>query len=125
MSDKIHNISIRIADLPRIQLTVPYSQEPLVRRAEENINGLWKKWKERDEFRDKSSAEVLAMVTFRFAQLYYSNLEAGESLDSMLDGMEQTFDSLLLDDITKSDTGIQKPRPERHMPTHHARLTLS
>ena len=98
MSDKIHNISIRIADLPRIQLTVPYSQEPLVRRAEENINGLWKKW--RDEFRDKSSAEVLAMVTFRFAQLYYSNLEAGESLESMLDGMEQTFDSLLLDDIT-------------------------
>ena len=82
MSDKIHNISIRIADLPRIQLTVPHSQEPLVRRAEENINGLWK------------------MVTFRFAQLYYSNLEAGESLDSMLDGMEQTFDSLLLDDIT-------------------------
>ena len=100
MSDKIHNISIRIADLPRIQLTVPHSQEPLVRRAEENINGLWKKWKERDEFRDKSSAEVLAMVTFRFAQLYYSNLEAGESLDSMLDGMEQTFDSLLLNDIT-------------------------
>lgn len=100
MSDKIHNISIRIADLPRIQLNVPYSQEPLVRRAEENINGLWKKWKERDEFRDKSSAEVLAMVTFRFAQLYYSNLEAGESLDSMLDEMEQTFDGLLLDDIT-------------------------
>lgn len=100
MSDKIHNISIRIADLPRIHLNVPYSQEPLVRRAEENINGLWKKWKERDEFRDKSSAEVLAMVTFRFAQLYYSNLEAGENLDSMLDGMEQTFDGLLLDDIT-------------------------
>lgn len=100
MSDKIHNISIRIADLPRIQLAVPSSQEPLVRRAEENINGLWRKWKERDEFRDKTSAEVLAMVTFRFAQLYYSNLEAGESLDRILDDMEQTFDGLLLDDIT-------------------------
>ena len=47
MSEKKHNISIHIADLPRIQLNVPLSQEPLVRRAEENINGLWKKWKEK------------------------------------------------------------------------------
>lgn len=99
MYEIIHNISIRIADLPRIPLTVPESQEPLVRRAEENINGLWKKWKERDEFRDKSSAEVLAMVTFRFAQLYYSNLEAAESLDHILGSLEQELDSLLLDDI--------------------------
>lgn len=99
MSDKEYNISIRIADLPRIQLWVPQNQEALVRRAEENINGLWKKWKEREEFRDKSSAEVLAMVTFRFAQLYYSNLEANEGLDRVLGEMEQQFDRLLLDDI--------------------------
>lgn len=100
MSEKLHNISIRIADQPRIQLSVPYSQEPLVRRAEENINGLWRKWKERDEFRDKTSAEVLAMVTFRFAQLYYSNLEATENLDRVLDNMEQNLDKLLLEDLT-------------------------
>lgn len=99
MSEKKHNISIHIADLPRIQLNVPLSQEPLVRRAEENINGLWKKWKEKDEFSDKSSAEIMAMVTFRFAQLYYSNLEAAESLDRVLNDLEQEFDYLLLEDV--------------------------
>ena len=104
MSDEIQYISISIADLPRIRLSIPNSQVPLVRRVEENINGLWRKWKERDDFRDKSSAEVLAMVTFRFAQLYYSNMEAVAHLEETLGGMEQTFDSLLLDDIV-SDSG--------------------
>lgn len=99
MSDKLHNISIRIADLPRIHLTVPPSQDELVRRAEDNINGLWKKWKEREEFRDKSSAEVLAMVTFRFAQLYYSNLEASDGVGRVLEELEQSFDALLLEDV--------------------------
>lgn len=105
MSDKIHKISIRIADLPRIPLSVPLSQEPLVRRAEENINGLWRKWKEREEFRDKSSAEVLAMVTFRFAQLYYGNLESSENVDAVLSRLEQTFDDLLLEDVAPVGTG--------------------
>ncbi|MDE6065858.1 MAG: hypothetical protein K2G27_03455 [Duncaniella sp.] len=105
MSDEIQYISISIADLPRIRLSIPNSQVPLVRRVEENINGLWRKWKERDDFRDKSSAEVLAMVTFRFAQLYYSNMEAVAHLEETLGGMEQTFDALLLDDIV-SDSGI-------------------
>ena len=101
MFEKKHNISIHIADLPRMQLNVPLSQEPLVRRAEENINGLWKQWREKDEFSDRSSAEILAMVTFRFAQLYYTNLEAAESIDRVLDGLEQEFDSLLLEDVVQ------------------------
>ena len=102
MSDEIQYISISIADLPRIRLSIPNSQVPLVRRVEENINGLWRKWKERDDFRDKSSAEVLAMVTFRFAQLYHSNVEAAAHLEETLRGMEQSLDALLLDDIVSN-----------------------
>lgn len=99
MSDEIQYISIRIADLPPIRLSIPRSQVSLAKRVEESINGLWSKWKERDDFRDKSSAEILAMVTFRFAQLYYSNVEAAAHLEETLKEMEQSFDALLLDDI--------------------------
>ena len=99
MKDKPLNITIRIADLPRIPLTIPASSEELVRRAEENINALWNRWKDKEEFREKSSAEVLAMVTFRFAQLYYANLEASASLQDTLASIETRFDELLLRDI--------------------------
>ncbi|MBD5252119.1 MAG: cell division protein ZapA [Bacteroides sp.] len=99
MTDKQLNITIRIADLPRIPLSIPASREELVRRAEENINILWNRWKEREEFKDKSSAEILAMVTFRFAQLYYANLDASENLMQTLADLEANFDRLLLRDV--------------------------
>lgn len=99
MNDKQLNITIRIADLPRIPLTVPASREGLVRRAEENINILWHRWRNREEFKDKSSAEILAMVTFRFAQLYYENMDASETLRQTLAGLEADFDRLLLQDV--------------------------
>ncbi|MCI9285047.1 MAG: cell division protein ZapA [Muribaculaceae bacterium] len=102
MTDRQLNITIRIADLPRIPLRIPQREEEVVRRAEANINSLWEKWSAMDEFREKSSAEVLAMVTFRFAQLYYSNLEASQKLDAMLQGLEKELDSLLLQDITQA-----------------------
>lgn len=99
MNDKLLNITIRIADLPRIPLTIPARSEELVRRAEENINALWHRWKDKEEFSEKSSAEVLAMVTFRFAQLYYANLEASASLQDTLASIEASFDELLLRDV--------------------------
>ncbi|MCM1162950.1 MAG: cell division protein ZapA [Muribaculaceae bacterium] len=97
--DRIINISIRIADQPRIPLRIPAHQEETVRRAEENINALWQAWKAKEEFSDKSPAEILAMVTFRFAQLYYSNLEASQNIDKVLAGLESSFDDLLLEDV--------------------------
>ncbi len=98
-SDRIINISIRIADLPRIPLRIPRDQEETARRAEANINELWQKWSAKEEFSDKSPAEILAMVTFRFAQLYYSNLEASQNLGKVLAGLESSFDDLLLEDV--------------------------
>lgn len=99
MQDRIINISIRIADLPRIPLRIPQREEEIVRRAEANINSLWEKWSDMEEFREKTSAQVLAMVTFRFAQMYYSNLEGAEKLDATLQGLEGDLDNLLLNDI--------------------------
>lgn len=99
MTDRQLNISIRIADLPRIPLRIPAGQEEIVRLAESKINELWRNWSAKEEFRDKTSAEVLAMVTFRFAQLYYSNAETSQKLNTILEELEKEFDSLLLQDI--------------------------
>ncbi len=104
MTDRKLNISIRIADQPRIPMTVPASEEEIVRRAEANINELWRSWSAKDEFRDMSSTEILAMVTFRFAWLYFSHVETSRRLDSILEGLEKEFDSLLLQDIIPAGT---------------------
>ncbi len=102
--ERFLNISIRIATLPRIPIRCPAGQEAIVRKAEESINELWEKWSVKEEFSDKSPAQILAMVTFRFAQLYYGNLEASRNLDSVLEGLENSFDSILLEDI-RDDSG--------------------
>ena len=39
------------------------------------------------------------MVTFRFAQLYYANLDASENLMQTLADLEANFDRLLLRDV--------------------------
>lgn len=97
MTEKILNISIRIADQPRMALRIPASQEEVVRKAEANINELWRKWSAMAEFKDKSSAEILAMVTFRFAQLYFSSEEASQKVDKTLEDLEKKLSRLLLD----------------------------
>lgn len=97
MTDKLLNITIRIADQPRINLRIPQSEEEVVRKAEANINELWRKWSKLDDFKDKTSGEILAMVTFRFAQLYFSAEMASHKVEATLEGLERTLDKLLLD----------------------------
>lgn len=99
MSDNISNITIRVADLPRIPLRIPRDEVETARKAEASINELWTKWSQMDSFAGKSSAEVLAMVTFRFAQLYYGTIEASQSLDEVLETIEDAFDDILHADI--------------------------
>lgn len=95
MTEKLLNISIRIADQPRMALRIPASQEEIVRRSEANINELWRKWSAMDDFKDKSSAEILAMVTFRFAQLYFSSEEATKRVDKTLEELERSLSTAL------------------------------
>ncbi|MDE5954471.1 MAG: cell division protein ZapA, partial [Duncaniella sp.] len=79
------------------QLRIPASQEEVVRRAEANINELWRKWSAMDDFKDKSSSEILAMVTFRFAQLYFSAMEMSDRVDKTLSGLEKSLDKMLFE----------------------------
>ncbi|MBD5265985.1 MAG: cell division protein ZapA [Duncaniella sp.] len=109
MTEKFLNISIRVADQPRIPLRIPAHQEEVVRRAEANINELWRKWSKTDDFKNKSSAEILAMVTFRFAQLYYSALEASSRVDRTLVALEKNLDRMLFEMTPDSQLPAREP----------------
>jgi len=99
MKDKL-NITIRLADQPPIALHgITPEEEEVIREAEYNINRIWKSWSQR--FNDKSSSEVLAMVTFRFAQLYFTQIREMDRLDKTLSGFEKTLDRLVI--------GLDKP----------------
>ena len=93
MKDKL-NITIRIADQPRIYLTIPHEEEEAARRAEANINELFRSWS--DRFKDKTPGEILSMVTFRFAHLYFQAEARAESVDATLASLEKGLDDALL-----------------------------
>lgn len=67
MNDKL-NITIRIANQAPIPLSINRDDEEVIRTAEFNVNKLWNAWSAK--FKNKSSMEVLAMVAFRFAELF-------------------------------------------------------
>ncbi len=106
MKDKL-NITVRLADLPPIAMHgVSLQEEETIRRAEFNINRLWQAW--RLKFREKASGEILAMVTLRFAQLYYAHLERLDNLDDLLADFDKELDRALIEiesgDATAADT---------------------
>lgn len=95
MKDKL-NITVRLADLPPIAMRdVTFAEEETIRQAEYNINRLWTSWRAR--FKDKKPAEVLGMITLKFAQLYYAHQQQMEQLDALLDGFEAELDRSILD----------------------------
>lgn len=75
-------------------LKIDSDDEEIIRIAEQNINRLWRTWSQR--FKDKTSGEILAMVAFRFAQLYFTNEARVEEVDSVLEQLENELDRRLL-----------------------------
>lgn len=92
--ERKQNINIRIADAAPLPMSIAPETEETIRIAERNVNELWKTWSKR--FPDKSSRDVLAMVAFRFAHLYFSNIAASGELDRKLSHLENQLDELLL-----------------------------
>ncbi len=94
MNDKL-NITIRIANQAPIPLAINRSDEEVIRMAEYNVNRLWNSW--RTKFKSKSSNEVLAMVAFRFAELFYTQSAVTQELQTTLEAFESKLDDILLD----------------------------
>ncbi|MDE6528919.1 MAG: cell division protein ZapA [Muribaculaceae bacterium] len=94
MNDKL-NITIRIANQAPIPLAIKREDEEVVRTAEYNVNRLWNSWS--TKFKSKSSTEVLAMVAFRFAELFFTQSAMAQNAAEVLGAFESRLDGILLD----------------------------
>lgn len=94
MKDKL-NITIRIANLPPMRIQISPQEEEIVRKAQKNVNLLWERWCER--FVENTPGEVLGMVAYRFAQMYYTAESRIEELESTINDLESALDNVLLE----------------------------
>lgn len=90
--DKL-NITIRIAGQNPMALKINRADEERVRNAEYQVNRLWSRWLQR--FPEKNSTEVLAMVAYRFAELYFTAARTSEEADAVLLKFEEELDRML------------------------------
>ncbi|MDE5633182.1 MAG: cell division protein ZapA [Muribaculaceae bacterium] len=94
MTDKL-NITIRIAGQKPMTLSIDREYEETARNAEYQVNRLFGLWSER--FRDKSPMEVMSMVAYRFAELFYTQNAAAVATEQLLDDFERELDRILVD----------------------------
>ena len=94
------NISIRIAGTAPIPMRINRDDEEVMRIAERSVNDLFKTWSVK--FRDKSAEDVLAMVAFRFAELYFNQQVAASQVDDTLKQIEEMLDCRLSQAVDKS-----------------------
>lgn len=94
MDDKL-NITIRIAGQKPFALQVLRADEEIARTAEYQANRLFGLWS--DRFRDRSQMEVMAMVAYRFAELFYRQNTAANAAEELIDSFEEQLDRILLD----------------------------
>ena len=90
--DKL-NITIRIAGQSPVALKINRADEERVRNAEYQVNRLWSRWLQR--FPEKSSTEVLAMVAYQFAELYFTATKVSEEANGVLEMFETELDKML------------------------------
>lgn len=90
--DKL-NITIRIAGQNPLALKINRADEERVRNAEYQVNRLWSRWLQR--FPDKNSTEVLAMVAYQFAELYFNATKVSEETATVLEKFEKELDKML------------------------------
>lgn len=87
-------ITIKIADVAPLLMHIDRSEEERVRNVEYNINKLWSQW--RAKYHERTSEEVLAMVTFAFAKQYLILAEQEPALTRTLNDFEHALDEILL-----------------------------
>lgn len=102
MNDKF-NITIRIANQAPIPLSINREDEEIIRTAEYNVNRLWNTWS--TKFKNKTSMEVLAMVAFRFAELFFTQNAVVKDAEKLFTDFETQLDGIL------HDMGEEEPQP--------------
>lgn len=101
------NITIKIADVAPIGMSIDPRTEEVLRIAERNVNKVWSAL--RGQFEGKSPKEVLAMVAFQFAKGYYQLLQNVNEQEAVLTGFEAELDRLLeIGNTTNPDKASQQ-----------------
>lgn len=92
--DKL-NITIRLADVKPLSLSIDRDEEPRYREAEKLVNTLWNKWMARFKGTD-SSEEVMAKVAFQFARLYSQAYRDNKATNELLTDFEKELDEIVI-----------------------------
>ena len=69
--DNKKQIEVRLANCKPIPFMINEDEEEIAIKAQEDVTHIWKVWRERYS-KEKSSFEVMAMVAFQYARLYYT-----------------------------------------------------
>lgn len=93
MGKKEQNITIKIADVAPISMSIAPDKEERIREAEYNVNRVWTEWRRR--FENKTSKEILAMASFQFAKLYYQLKQSVDDQQHLLEAFEADLDRML------------------------------
>lgn len=94
-NDKKITITIHLADMKPLQLSIDAEAEVECRRSEELVNTLWNRWMAK--FKDAgSSQEVMARVAFQFARLYVKTYNTNAETNKFLSEFEKQLDELVV-----------------------------
>ena len=85
-------ININIAGFP-MPLEVAMEEQDHIRDTERRINAIFSDWEKK--YPHKSAAQLLAMLTFRFASFYYSQRDRDAGLAKRMDDMAGMVSDLL------------------------------
>ena len=92
MEDK-QDITIQLADLPRMGLSVIRSEEEFARRSEKLVNGLWALWRKR--MQNETPYQAMARVAFSVAQLYMKSEASQAARQQQLEELNDSLAELL------------------------------
>lgn len=93
MKDKL-DITIKVADLAPLGMSVTLKGEEDIRLAEYYVNLAWKKWM-KSKRADQESKDILGMVAIHFTKLYIQELRKNEAASKMLEDFEKRLDEML------------------------------
>lgn len=93
--DSKQKITIRLADYEKMPLLVPdAATEEIFRNAEVGVNELWARYTTRYPSMDKG--EILAMVAFQFAKLYFASKASEKVMKELLTNFEERLNNLIV-----------------------------
>lgn len=100
MTDR-QNISIRITDLAPIPLEIYRADEEVYRMAERHVNHMYAEYNQR--YKGRSPRELMAMVAFQFAKLYFRGQSTAEKATELLKQFDTEIDALLSAQVPRLD----------------------